>query len=89
MAMLVGGGGIADGSEPDAVEAPLGFLAVDWLKRRTKELLRAGRVSVGAPVNGCMLLLLLLLLLLLRVVLSAGTLVLNVPGAGKSLSAGS
>jgi hypothetical protein len=83
MAMLVGGGGMVDVSAPEAVGAPLGFLAVDWLKRRTKELLRVGRVSVGVPVKDGML------LLLPEAVLSAGTPVLNVPGAGKSLRAGS
>jgi hypothetical protein len=81
MARLVGGGSMLV-SEPDAVEPPLGFLAVDWLKRRTKELLRVGRVSVGVPMNEGML-------LLLGVVLAAGALALKVPGAGKSLRAGS
>jgi hypothetical protein len=81
IAMVVGpGGGIEDVSEPEAVDAPLGFRAVDWLKRRMNELLRVGRESVGAPVNACIVLLALLL---------AGTLLLNVPGAGKSLSVGS
>jgi hypothetical protein len=81
IAMFAGpGGGIDDASEPDAVDAPLGFRAVDWLKRRMNELLRAGRVSAGAPVNACIVLLALLL---------AGTLLLNVPGAGKSLRSGS
>ena len=79
--MFVGpGGGIEDVSEPDAVDAPLGFRAVDWLKRRMNELLRVGRESVGAPVNDCIVLLALLL---------PGTSVLNVPGAGKSLRLGS
>lgn len=81
MAMLLCGAGMFV-SEPDAVEAPLGFLAVDWLKRRTKSLLRVGGLSVGVPVNDGML-------LLLGVVVLAGTLALNVPGAGKSLRAGS
>ena len=79
--MLLWGAGMFV-SEPDAVEAPLGFLAVDWLKRRTKSLLRVGGLSVGVPVNDGML-------LLLGVVVLAGTLALNVPGAGKSLRAGS
>jgi hypothetical protein len=81
MAMFVAGGGIDEASEvtvlPDAVEAPLGFRAVDWLKRRMKELLRVGRASAGgAPVNACMVVL-------------AGTLPLKLPGAGKSLKLGS
>jgi hypothetical protein len=81
IAMFVGpGGGIEGVSEPDAVDAPLGFRAVDWLKRRMNELLRVGRESVGAPVNDCIVLLALLL---------AGTLLLKVPGAGKSLRLGS
>lgn len=83
MAMFVAGGGMDDVSavtvEPDAVDAPLGFLLLDWLKRRAKELLRAGRVSVAAPENDCMLVVLLL----------AGTLLLKEPGAGKSLRVGS
>jgi len=41
--MLEGGGcGIEDESEPDAVDVPLAFLAVDWLKRWAKELVRVG-----------------------------------------------
>jgi hypothetical protein len=81
MAMFVAGGGMDEASEvtvlADAVEAPLGFRAVDWLKRRMKELLRTGRASVGgALVNACMLVL-------------AGTLPLKLPGAGKSLRLGS
>jgi hypothetical protein len=71
MAMLVAGGGMADAS--GAIEAMLGFLAVDWLNRRMKELLRVGRPSVeGAPVKAGMA----------DVVLLAGT-------AGKSLRLGS
>jgi hypothetical protein len=78
MAMLVAGGGMEDASE--AVGAMRGFRAVDWLKRRMKELLRVGRASVaGAPVNACML----------GVLLLAGTGALKLPGAGKSLRAGS
>lgn len=89
--MFVAGGGIDAASEtpaePEAVEAPLGFLLVDWLKRRMKELLRVGRVSVGAPVapvtpaapvKACML----------GALVLEGTLLLNVPGAGKSLKSG-
>lgn len=86
MAMLAAGGGIDAASEvtvlPDTVEAPLGIRVVDWLKRRMKELLRAGRASLeGAPVNVCMLGVLVLVL--------AGTLALKLPGAGKSLRLGS
>lgn len=87
MAMFVAGGGMDDASavnaEPEAVEAPLGFLLFDWLKRRAKELLRAGRVSVAADVKDCMLGLLVLALVL------AGTLLLKEPGAGKSFRVGS
>lgn len=84
MAMFVaGGGGIDDASEvkveAEAVDAPLGFLLLDWLKRRMNELLRVGRESTGAPVNDCML----------EVLAVAGTLLLKVPGAGKSLRSGS
>lgn len=83
MAMLVAGGGIEAASEAtvdaEAVEAPLGFLLVDWLKRRMKELLRVGRESAGTPVNACML----------GVLVLAGTVLLKVPGAGKSLRSGS
>jgi hypothetical protein len=54
MAMFVAGGGMDGASE--AGGAPVGFLAVDWLKRRMKELLRAGRESVPVPpVKGSML----------------------------------
>jgi hypothetical protein len=82
--MLVVGGGIDEASDgrvlAEAVEALLGLRAVDWLKRRMKELLRAGRPSPGvAPVNAGML----------GVLALAGTLLLKPPGAGKSLSAGS
>jgi hypothetical protein len=81
IAMFVGpGGGIEAISEPDVVDAPLGFLAVDWLKRRMNELLRVGRESVGVPVNDCIVLLALSL---------AGALLLKDPGAGKSLRVGS
>ena len=77
------GGGIDDVSElmvePEAVDAPLGFLLLDWLNRRMNELLRAGRESPGAAVNVCML----------GVLLLVGTLLLNEPGAGKSLRLGS
>jgi hypothetical protein len=87
MAMLVGGGAMEGVSLADAVAvavavaAPAGCLAVDWLKRRMKDSLRVGRVgeSVGTPVNVCML---------LGPVL-AGTVLLKVPGAGKSLRVGS
>ena len=83
IAMFVAGGGIDDVSEltvlVEAVDAPLGFLLVDWLKRRMKELLRAGRASGGAPVKDCML----------GVLVLAGRLLLKEPGAGKSLRAGS
>lgn len=78
IAMLEAGGGIVDASE--AVDAMLGLRAVDWLKRRMNELLRVGRESVAAPpVNACML----------GVLLLAGTGVLKLPGAGKSLRLGS
>lgn len=63
----------------EAVEAPLGFLVPVWLKRRMKELLRAGRLSAGAVVKVCMLGMLVL----------EGTLLLKEPGAGKSLRLGS
>lgn len=83
MAMFAaGGGGIDDASEAnvevDAVDAALGFLLLDWLKRRMNELLRVGRVSGGAPVKDGMV-----------EAAAAGTLVLKVPGAGKSLRSGS
>lgn len=78
MAMLVAGGGIDDASE--TVDAALAFLVVDWLKRRMKELLRVGRESAaGAPVKGC----------ILGVLSLVGTLLLKLPGAGKSLKLGS
>jgi hypothetical protein len=86
MAMFVAGGGIDDASDAavlvEAVDAPLGFLVVDWLKRRMKELLRVGRESAAggvAPVNDCML----------GVLLLTGTVLLKLPGAGKSLRLGS
>lgn len=84
MAMFVAGGGMEEVSEavvlPDAVDAPLGFLAVDWLNRRMNELLRVGRASVaGAPEKFCMLGML--------VFGTAG--LLKLPGAGKSLRLGS
>jgi hypothetical protein len=78
MAMLVAGGGIDEASE--AVGVTSGFRAVDWLKRRMKELLRVGRESAaGVVVNACML----------GVLVLAGTGALKLPGAGKSLSVGS
>jgi hypothetical protein len=78
IAMFEAGGGIVDASE--AVDAMLGFLAVDWLNRRMNELLRVGLESVAAlPVNACML----------GVLLLAGTGVLKLPGTGKSLRLGS
>jgi len=88
MAMFEAGGGMDDASEAtvllDAVDAPLGFLAVDWLKRRMKELLRVGRASeVGAAVKACTFGVLMLVLVL------AGTELLKLPGAGKSLRSGS
>jgi hypothetical protein len=90
MAMFEGGGGMDDASEAtvlaDAVDAPLGFLAVDWLKRRMNELLRAGRASAaGAPVNACMS----GVLVLAALPVVAGTALLKLPGAGKSLRLGS
>lgn len=60
MAMLEGGGGIDEPSVakvlllPETV-APMDLRLFDWLKRRAKELLRAGRVSVGALGKGAML----------------------------------
>lgn len=76
--MFEAGGGIVDASE--AVEATLAFRAVDWLKRRTNELLRVGRASPAvAPALVCMF----------GVLLLTGTEVLKVPGAGKSLRSGS
>lgn len=81
--MLEAGGGI-DVSEltvlAEAVDAPLGFLLPVWLKRRRNELLRAGRESGGAaPVKACML----------GTLVLDGTVLLNEPGAGKSLRLGS
>lgn len=73
---------------PEAVDAPLGLRTVDWLKRRMKELLRVGRVSVAvAPVNVCMLDVAALVLVLVLVL--AGMELLKLPGAGKSLRSGS
>jgi hypothetical protein len=54
--MLLGGWGTAGVLELDAAMPAPTFRAADWLKRRAKELLRAGRVSVGTPVNVGMLL---------------------------------
>lgn len=89
MAMFVAGGGIDAASLvvlPGATEAPLGFLAVDWLKRRMKELLRVGRDSEeGSPVNVCIF----GVLVLVGAFTLVGTLLLKVPGAGKSLRLGS
>jgi hypothetical protein len=81
MAMFVAGGGMDGASE--AVDAAMGFLAVDWLKRRMNELLRAGRESVPVPpMNGCTCGVLWLV--------GMGTAaVLKLPGAGKSLRLGS
>lgn len=84
IARLVVGGGMEESEVKvlaDAVDdAPLGCLLVGWLKRRMKELLRAGRDSVvGVAVNVGMLFVLLL----------AGRLLLKEPGAGKSLRLGS
>lgn len=61
--MLLGGWGTAGVLELEADMPALTFLAADWLKRRAKELLRAGRVSVGMPVNVGMVFVLLVLLL--------------------------
>jgi len=80
--MLEGGGGIEDVSEPDAVDAPLAFLAVDWLKRRAKELVRVGYGSTGLLVKGCMG-------CSCSCPLPPVTLDVKVPGAGKSLRVGS
>jgi hypothetical protein len=76
--MFEAGGGMVDASE--AVEAMLACRAVDWLKRRTNELLSVGLASPAvAPVLVCMF----------GVLLLTGTEVLKVPGAGKSLRSGS
>ena len=97
MDMLLGGWGSEGVLAPDAGMPPLALRAADWLKRRAKELLRAGRVWPGVPVKVGMVFVLvfamvtvvLLLLLLLVYVESAGTLLMKEPGAGKSLRAGS
>jgi hypothetical protein len=91
MDMFVAGGGIEEPSSGALVEVVLfGFL--DWLKRRIRELLRAGRVSVpvpGANVSGP--------LFVWATACVAGIVVGSVgkmptpppPGAGKSLKVGS
>lgn len=63
----------------EAVDAPLGFLVPVWLKRRMKELLRAGRLSAGAVVK----------VFMFGILVLEGTLLLKEPGAGKSLRLGS
>lgn len=87
MAMLVVGAGVAvlsvntgglafGGLEGFVVP---GLRVFDWLKRRMNELLRAGRVSPWPAVKGCMF----------DAVLLGGAVLLKLPGAGKSLRAGS
>lgn len=63
MDMLLGGWGIEGVLAPDAGMPPLAFLAADWLKRRAKELLRAGRVWPGVPVKVGMVFVLAMLML--------------------------
>jgi hypothetical protein len=100
MAMLVVGGGMAvlsvntvlvDVGGLEGFVVP-GLRVFDWLKRRMNELLRDGRVSPWPAVNGCMfgvcVLLLLVVVLALALALS-GTVLLKVPGTGKSLMLGS
>lgn len=78
MAVLsVNTGGLAlDGLERFTVP---GLRVPDWLKRRMNELLRDGRESAWPVVKGCML----------DAVLLGGAVLLKLPGAGKSLRAGS